>query len=297
MRTKAYLQRIPDLKGKTYIITGANSGLGFALSELLIQKNAHVIMANRNTKKSQSAIEKLKNKYPFAEISLYIYDQSKRESINKFVDIIAKEKIQFDGVIFNAGVYLPSKKAVTSEGYAQTFGVNFVGNYYLAKALSESGLVSNSTRFVFTTSPAAKRRFNASVLQKLVKGKLSRHNQYTFSKTAINIFASGLMTGNESIPFNFPGIVSVYHPGVANSNIARFKFIPFNVVAHGFMKVVFHSPYKAVLGALLALTSQDDMNGKMIVPRGPFEVIGIPRVKKIDASLLKHLNILINKIK
>jgi hypothetical protein len=59
--------------------------------------------------------------------------------------------------------------------------------------------------------------------------------------------------------------------------------------------VFFHPPEKAVLGALVALTTDKDLNGKILVPRGFLEINGIPRIKKIDEKLLSHLPYLITE--
>lgn len=298
MRTATYLKKIPSLRGKTYVITGANSGLGFALSAILLEKEAHVIMANRSPMKSKEAIEKLKTKYKDAKISEYHYDQSKKESIASFVGALEKDNVHLDGVIFNAGIYIPSKGAKTNNDLALTFAVNFFGNYLLTKYLAESSLLNEDTRLIYTTSPAAYKKFSARLLEKTIAGdKMTRHHQYKASKVCLNIFSAGLMKKSEVVPFTIKGKVYLYHPGVSNSNITRFKFKPLNAAAHIFMRVVFHTPRKAVLGAVRALALQNEPRFEMLVPRGPFETSGIPKAKKIDESLLTHLPLLINRVK
>ena len=64
---------IGSLKNKTYLITGANSGVGFAATEILLSKSARVVMLNRSEAKSKTAIKKLKEKFgssPLASVRL-----------------------------------------------------------------------------------------------------------------------------------------------------------------------------------------------------------------------------------
>lgn len=297
MRTHEYLKKIPNLKGQTFIVTGANSGLGFALSEHLIAKEAHVIMANRNEDKTTQAISKLLKKYPNAAISFFYFDQSDSSAIDHFVQRLEENYQHIDGIIFNAGVYFPEAKGRTRQGLPLTFGINFYGNYLLTKKIMSSSLVSSITRFVYTTSPAAFKKMSRVRLIKVITGDGStRHQQYKGAKWALNSLAWGLMENNQHIPFPIKGQAYLYHPGVSNSNIARFKFKPLNDFAHLFMKVMFHSPRRAVLGALVALTTTDDLKGMMIVPRGLLEVNGLPRYKKMDGNVSDHLFLLLNEI-
>lgn len=296
MRTAKYEKKSPSLKGKTFIITGANSGLGFALASLLLEKEAHVIMANRHKERSMRAHAKLLEMWPNARLSEYYYDQSNSESILNFVKALKDDEVYFDGIVFNAGIYIPPRGLKTSNNMGWTFGVNYYGNYLLTKALNDAGLINKKTRLVYTTSPAAYKVIDGPLLDRLLSGEdITRHRQYKGSKAALDIFVLGLMLKSNIIPFIVPGKVYLYHPGVSDTNITRFKFKPFNWLVHTFMRIVFHSPKKAVLGALLALTTNDDLSGKAIVPSGPFETRGVPKTKKIDERILAHLPLLITK--
>lgn len=297
MRTfKKIVKSIPDLTNKTYIITGANSGLGYALSELLVMKNATVIMANRSQSRTEDAITKLRTKYPHAVIKAYYFDQSSPSSIKALGALLVENHVTFDGIVFNAGLYLPPRGAKTEKGISLTFGVNYYGNYLLVKTLAQNGLLNHKTRLVFTSSLAAKKKFSEKTLNDLISGEnITRHQAYRGAKTAINILALGLMVEQTKFPFTVTAKTYVYHPGITSSNITRFKFKPFNTFVHFFMRVVFHRPQKAVLGALVALTTPNDLAGKMIVPAIYKEWRGLPIYKKMDKQLLDQLTLLISK--
>jgi NAD(P)-dependent dehydrogenase (short-subunit alcohol dehydrogenase family) len=56
-------ERLGDLSGKTYIITGANAGAGFQAARILLKKNAKVVMLNRSPGKSEAAVADLKQEF------------------------------------------------------------------------------------------------------------------------------------------------------------------------------------------------------------------------------------------
>lgn len=296
MYVEKFLERIPSLLNKTYVVTGANSGLGFALSTLLVSKGARVIMANRNPKRSEDAINKIRELYPAASVMVLPFDQSKKDSIEAFVNSLISHNIKPEGFVLNAGIYSPAKDAKTGDGVALTFGINYLGNFIFTQTLANHGLISAETRLIYISSPAYSRKFSPQILARAISGqKITRPKQYAVAKTAQKIFVLGLMTKSPLIPFENKGKIYLYHPGIAVSNIARFKWKFFNKIVHRFMSVFFHPPEKAVLGALVALTTDKDLNGKILVPRGFLEINGIPRIKKIDEKLLSHLPYLITE--
>ena len=72
-----------DLSAKTYVVTGANSGLGYATSQSLAKQGAHVLMVCRNPSRGQAALEQIRAKTPSARLTLLIGDTSKLESVIK----------------------------------------------------------------------------------------------------------------------------------------------------------------------------------------------------------------------
>lgn len=283
MRVKKYINQLSDLNNQIIIVTGANSGVGYALTLLLLQKGARVIMANRNEHKSKEAIDKINKKIPNAALSFLIYDQANTQSIEQFVLHLKEKNVVFDGIVLNAGVYMPGE-GTTNKGLPLTFGTNYYGAYYLLKCLADHRLLSSSTRVVFTSSPAAKKELAKDKIDQIMKGSKShQHQQYCYSKTALDYLALSLMA-NENNVFGVSFKTYLYHPGVTVSNIVRFKFKPLQIAAYVFVSLFFHSPAKASLGALYALTTKEEMSGKYIMPRGFFNINGIPTLKKIAAS-------------
>ena len=113
---------------KTCLITGANSGLGYALSVDLAKRGGKVIMANRRhldtsqkRARSDSDSENIYSKY---------LDLSKIDTIHDFVDQLKNEGESLDIVILNAGVALP-KARKTNSGLEEMFLVNYLANFIL----------------------------------------------------------------------------------------------------------------------------------------------------------------------
>ena len=117
MKYEKYLSSYSEnLKGKRYIVTGANSGLGFQTSRYLLFLEASVIMACRNTKRAEEAFLLLKQEFPNADLRIELYDQASFASIASFARRMKREE-RIDGLICNAGVYFPREGALTEDGF------------------------------------------------------------------------------------------------------------------------------------------------------------------------------------
>ena len=75
---------IPSQQGKTFLITGANSGLGFEATKVLSKKEAHIIMTARNLQKGNEALEVIKKENPNAKVDLMQLDLADFYSIRNF---------------------------------------------------------------------------------------------------------------------------------------------------------------------------------------------------------------------
>ena len=77
-------EQLDDQTGKTYLITGANSGTGFQAARILLSKNAKVVMLNRSTDKSAAAITELKEEFGTrAEVSFIRMDLASLSSVRE----------------------------------------------------------------------------------------------------------------------------------------------------------------------------------------------------------------------
>ncbi|MEM8488642.1 MAG: SDR family oxidoreductase [Bacteroidota bacterium] len=125
-------ERISSLEGKTYLITGANSGTGFEASKILLSKGAKVVMLNRNPKKSADAIAALKQELGSDADVLFIQmDLAEQASVRKAADEVLKTLPRIDALICNAAIAQVPKQQFTVDGFESQLGVNHYGHFLL----------------------------------------------------------------------------------------------------------------------------------------------------------------------
>ena len=115
------------------LITGANTGIGFATAEQLVKQGQHVILACRNPQKAQAAQEKLR-KLDQAQVDLVSLDLNSLGQTRKAADQIADQYGNLDVLINNAGLFAKTKQ-LTADGFEQQFGVNYLGHFLLTQKL------------------------------------------------------------------------------------------------------------------------------------------------------------------
>ena len=94
---------MPDLSGKTFIVTGANSGIGYEASRALAAKGATVVLACRNLEKGQAAIDAIRAQTPGAKLVLERLDLGDLDTVRAFAAKFLKEHGKLDVLINNAG--------------------------------------------------------------------------------------------------------------------------------------------------------------------------------------------------
>ena len=128
--------RIGDLNGKVFIVTGTTSGTGFEAAEILLSKGAKVVMLNRNPKKAEDTIALLKqelgNDIDVINIQM---DLSKQVSVKKAAEVVLKTVAQIDALICNAAIAQVPKQTLTVDGWESQMGTNYFGNWTLQALL------------------------------------------------------------------------------------------------------------------------------------------------------------------
>lgn len=115
------------------LITGANTGIGFATAEQLVKQGQHVILACRNPQKAQAAQDKLRA-LGQGQVDLISLDLNSLENTNKAANQIADRYGNLDVLINNAGLFAKTKQ-LTADGFEQQFGVNYLGHFLLTQKL------------------------------------------------------------------------------------------------------------------------------------------------------------------
>ncbi|XP_072889581.1 retinol dehydrogenase 11-like [Hemitrygon akajei] len=123
-----------DLNGKTAIVTGSNTGIGWYIAEDFARRNARVILACRSEERGRRAERAIRQKTGNSNVHLRILDTSCMKSVRQFTEQIQREERRLDILVNNAGASgLPT--AITPEGLVLTFATNYLGHFLLTNLL------------------------------------------------------------------------------------------------------------------------------------------------------------------
>lgn len=128
--------RIKDLSGKTFVITGTTSGTGFEATRILLSKGAKVLMLNRNPQKSENTMATLKREFGNdIDVLNITMDLAEQDSVKRGAEEVLKSVSQIDALMCNAAIaQVPSQK-FTVDGFESQLGVNHYGNFLLQALL------------------------------------------------------------------------------------------------------------------------------------------------------------------
>ncbi|KAI1730094.1 short chain dehydrogenase domain-containing protein [Ditylenchus destructor] len=188
-----------DLTGKTYVVTGATSGLGKQLALKLANKNARVILACRDREKCIATRRDIVIQSRNKEVYCRQCDLSDFDSIKTFVDKLYKGKIQIDrvdGLVNNAAMVTP-KRQVNRDGIELTLATNHMGNFLLTGLMLDRMLKQDTpSRIVFVNTDRAARYKQPFDLDKLnnvdENAKFDGDDVYVKTKIAQLMFAKEL---------------------------------------------------------------------------------------------------------
>ncbi|KAI1147021.1 short-chain dehydrogenase [Nemania diffusa] len=150
-------------KGKVFIVTGANTGLGKELAQILYAKHAKVYIAARSEAKAAAAMDAIRALHP-ASTGALVYlplDLNDLSTIKASAEAFLAQEQRLDVLWNNAGVMVPPAGTVTAQGYELQLGVNNVATFLftrllypvlVATAAEEKG---GSVRVVWVSSDAA----------------------------------------------------------------------------------------------------------------------------------------------
>ncbi len=157
-----------DLSGKTIVITGATSGIGYTAAHQFTKSGAFVIGVGRSKSRIEIAIQNIKGDCPSGQIKFLEADLSIQEEVRSLIHdipLLLEEGgySHLDNLINNAGVYL-GKKQISPDGVEMTFAVNHLAGFILANGLfeyltcSDNGKVISVTSYSHRTTPLSLNR-------------------------------------------------------------------------------------------------------------------------------------------
>lgn len=129
-------ERIDDLSGKTFVITGTTSGTGFEAAKILLSKNAKIVMLNRNPKKADDTVQTLKQEVgSHSNVINITLDLSIQASVKKAAQEVLNTVTKIDALICNAAIAQVPKQTLTIDGWEIQMGTNYYGNWTLQALL------------------------------------------------------------------------------------------------------------------------------------------------------------------
>ena len=213
-------ERLADLSGKTYVITGANAGAGYEASKILLSKGAKIVMLNRNEQKSAKAIESLKEQFGNdAKVSFIKMDLAELSSVRTAANEVIENITKIDALICNAAVAQVGKQEFTPDGFESQLGINHYGHFLLVNLLFDK-VEASAGRVVVVASEGYKMGLKTIQFDDMNFDKnYHPNNTYCHSKLAQMMFAYELQTrinaANKSVK------VYVCHPGASKTSLIK----------------------------------------------------------------------------
>ena len=212
--------RLENLEGKTYLITGANAGVGFESSKILLSKGAEVVMLNRNEKKSNTAIDDLKEQCGAdVKVSCIKMDLAELSSVRNAAKEMMHAVTKIDALICNAAVAQIAKRAFTHDGFESQLGINHYGHFLLINLLFDT-VEKSKGRIVVVGSEAYKMGLKTIQFDDMDFDKnYHPNNAYSHSKLAQIMCAYELQRKIKEA--NKDVKVYVCHPGASKTSLVK----------------------------------------------------------------------------
>jgi NAD(P)-dependent dehydrogenase (short-subunit alcohol dehydrogenase family) len=246
--------------GKTVLVTGANSGLGFALAVEFAKRGAKVIMAGRS--KIPEAGERVKKLSGSDLVAMRYLDLSRIDTIHRFTDQLKQEGVVIDIAIFNAATALPGSRK-TASGQDEMFLVNYLSNVILSQLLLAKGILKKGTPdihskiiFISSDSHRGSTAIDYDEFGRYFEYGVSKGiSNYSYFKLVLNTYATELSrrVNVESVEVS----INVICPGPVHSNIVKEAPWLLRMILKGIFWIIFKSPAKAARPVVYMALSED----------------------------------------
>ncbi|WP_310779458.1 SDR family NAD(P)-dependent oxidoreductase [Mycobacterium sp. Z3061] len=271
---------IPDQSGRTVVVTGANTGLGYHTAAALAFHGARVVLAVRNLEKGNEALSRIVAAKSDADLTLTQLDLSSLASVRRAADELRSAYPRIDLLINNAGV-MWTPKELTADGFELQFGTNHLGHFAFTGLLLEHMLKVRDSRVVTVSSLGHRMRAAIHFDDLQWERTYSRIGAYGQSKLANLLFTYELQRRLSTAAA--PTIAVAAHPGGSATELARNVpriLRPLNALA----PLLFQSAEAGALPTLRAATDPSVQGGQYYGPDGLGEQRGHPRLVQSSAQ-------------
>jgi len=200
------------------LITGVNSGLGFATARKLLEEGYAVIGTVRDQAKSQvdlNALQSIEN----GKLTVFEMDLTSLQSVQTCAEKIIKAHEKIDTLIFNAGIMTPPH-SITENRFESQFQVNYLSHFYLFSLLQEVLLNSETKKVISISSLSSEKGINATIANFEKDARCGAGNYDAMKSYRESKLAQVLFTAELHNRFSKVGLKSyAVHPGVVNTNL------------------------------------------------------------------------------
>ena len=211
------MKQVADMKGKTAVITGANSGIGRETAVALAGAGARVVITARDGERGGTAVADIGRRSGSQAVELVVFDLAGLDSVRAGAADILGRCPRIDVLVNNAGIVL-SERRVTPDGLEETFAVNHLGHFLLTQLLLDRITATSPARIVNVASTAhrgARRGLDFADLQS--ERHYSAMSVYSKSKLANIYFTFELARRLQGTGVT----VNCLHPGTVATGYGR----------------------------------------------------------------------------
>jgi NAD(P)-dependent dehydrogenase (short-subunit alcohol dehydrogenase family) len=260
------VQDIPDQRGRTAVVTGGNSGLGYQVARALALKGASVVLACRDEARGAAAAAALRAEIPGAAVQMRRLDLADLASVRQFAAGLRGGHPRLDLLVDNAGVMaLPFQRTV--DGFERQFGTNHLGHFALTGLLLPALLARPGARVVSVTSLMHKAG-RLDLDDPNGEHGYEKWTAYAQSKLANLLFAAELHRRLQAAGSSLLAVAA--HPGFAATNLQSMTSRQTRSPAARLVEVVRVAAQTSAEGALpllYAATAPDVAGGALYGPR------------------------------
>ncbi|XP_067864341.1 dehydrogenase/reductase SDR family member 13-like [Heptranchias perlo] len=204
-----------SLRGKTVIVTGANTGIGMETALDLARRGARVILACRSKERAEVAVDKIRKKSGNNEVIFMQLDLASLKSIKAFAVTFLKSEPQLHLLINNAGIMAAAR---TADGYVTTWEINHLGHFLLTHLLLDRLKQCAPSRIVVVTSATYRfGKIDFSNLNPPEESVIQLMQNYSCSKLCNILFARQLASCLEGTNVTCYSV----HPGIVYTEVFR----------------------------------------------------------------------------
>jgi NAD(P)-dependent dehydrogenase (short-subunit alcohol dehydrogenase family) len=274
---------VPDQAGRTAVITGANTGIGFEAAAVLAGRGATVVLACRDLDKAKRAADRIAASAPGAPVQVQLLDLAALASVRTAAGELHDRYDHIDLLVNNAGV-MWTPRQTTADGFELQFGTNHLGHFALTGLLLDRLLATPGSRVVTISSVVHRTgRLHFDDLQ--LERRYGRFRAYCQSKLANLMFSYELQRRLAAAGAGTLAVAA--HPGISQTELTRHLPRGLRTAAYRRLEPLYSQT--AEMGALPTLRAATDpavRGGEYYGPDGFAEIRGYP--KRVGSNRRSH---------